>query len=72
MISPIFEKVEGSTPSDKVEFYKVDVDEQPQIAQEAKVKAMPTFKFYKDGEEIEEVVGAVPPKLTAAIQKYAA
>lgn len=72
MISPIFEKLQGSTPADKLEFYKVDVDEQSEIAASAQIKSMPTFAFYKNGQKIDEVIGAAPPKLNAAIQKHSA
>ena len=71
MISPIFEKI-SETVSDKVGFYKVDVDDQAQIAQEVGIRAMPTFEFFKDGKKIETVVGADPSKLQAAITKLAA
>ncbi|KAI9821757.1 MAG: Cytoplasmic thioredoxin isoenzyme 2 [Pycnora praestabilis] len=50
-------------------FYKLDVDEVPDVAQELGIRAMPTFKLFKNGEEIAEVVGANPKALEAAIQK---
>ncbi|EKD00676.1 thioredoxin (allergen cop c 2) [Trichosporon asahii var. asahii CBS 8904] len=34
------------------------------VAQEQGIKAMPTFKAYKDGQVIDEFTGAVPAKLT--------
>ena len=49
-------------------FYKVDVDEVPDIAQELGVRAMPTFKIFKDGEIVGDVVGANPPAIKAAVQ----
>ncbi len=39
-------------------FYKIDVDELPEVAQELGVRAMPTFMVFKDGEKVGEVVGA--------------
>lgn len=39
-------------------FYKLDVDEVPDVAQELGVRAMPTFIVFKDGEKVGEVVGA--------------
>lgn len=33
---------------------------------------MPTFLLYKDGEKVEDVVGANPAALEAAIKKLAA
>ena len=50
-------------------FYKVDVDEVPDVAQELAIRAMPTFKVFKDGEEFETIVGVNPPALEAAVVK---
>lgn len=44
----------------EIRFVKVDVDDLPDIAQELGIKAMPTFHFYKNGEKIQEIVGANP------------
>ncbi|KDN52836.1 thioredoxin [Tilletiaria anomala UBC 951] len=70
MVSPIFEKLSEGAAADKVGFYKVDVDEQEQIAQEVKVKVMPTFMFFKGGQKIHEIQGARIPELTKAISDY--
>ncbi|PWN52076.1 thioredoxin [Violaceomyces palustris] len=72
MISPIFEKLSDTAVSEKIAFYKVDVDEQEQISQECRIKAMPTFIFFKGGEVIETITGADPGKLNQVIQKLAA
>jgi hypothetical protein len=50
-------------------FFKLDVDEVPDTAQELGIRAMPTFLLFKDGEKVAEVVGANPKALEAAIQK---
>jgi len=49
-------------------FYKLDVDEVPDVAQELSVRAMPTFMLFKNGEKIQEVVGANPSALETAIK----
>ncbi|CZT14767.1 related to Thioredoxin-1 [Ramularia collo-cygni] len=59
--------VEFSDKHTNVRFYKLDVDEVPEVAQEVGVRAMPTFMIYKDGEKINEVVGANPPAVESAI-----
>lgn len=66
-ISPIFEKMSAATEG--VEFYKVDVDTQPEISQEVGVRAMPTFVFYKDGKKEGDLLGANPSGLQALIAK---
>merc|ERR1712230_5271 len=60
VIAPEFE--------DKVDFYKIDVDEVPDIAQEPGVRAMPTFMLFKNGEKVGEVVGANKKALEQAIK----
>jgi len=66
-ISPIFEKLSDDKANADVEFYKVDVDEQGEIAQEVGITAMPTFMLFKDGEKVANLVGAQPQKLTDLI-----
>ncbi|OCB89011.1 thioredoxin [Sanghuangporus baumii] len=68
MISPIFEKL-AETSGDEVEFYKVDVDTASDIAQEVGIKAMPTFMLFKNGEKVDDLLGAHPQKLQELIAK---
>jgi len=51
-------------------FYKIDVDEVSDVAQELGIRAMPTFVLFKDGETVDEVVGANERALRAAIEKH--
>ncbi|KAL2438550.1 hypothetical protein ABEF95_011661 [Exophiala dermatitidis] len=53
---------------DKVDFYKIDVDEVPDVAQELGVRAMPTFMLFKNGQKVGEVVGANKRALEQAIR----
>lgn len=43
---------------DIVKFYGVDVDEVPEASEEFELSKMPTYKFYKNGEEIYTIEGA--------------
>jgi thioredoxin 1 len=49
-------------------FYKVNVDDVPDVAQELGIRAMPTFKLFKDGEVFDTVVGAKEKDLEALIK----
>ncbi|KAI0640220.1 thioredoxin [Trametes polyzona] len=71
IISPIFEQL-AEKLQDKVAFYKVDVDEAQDIAQEVGVRAMPTFIAFKDGNKIGESIGANPPALQNLVNGLAA
>lgn len=66
-ISPQVEKF--SNEYNSINFYKIDVDEVAEVAADAGVKAMPTFIIYKDGQKVEEVVGANPAGIKAALDK---
>lgn len=67
MIAPKIVEMSDKYPN--VRFYKLDVDEVPDVAKELGVSAMPTFIVFKDGEKVGEVVGANPRAVEAAIQK---
>ncbi|KAF4573527.1 hypothetical protein EYR40_003384 [Pleurotus pulmonarius] len=67
MISPILEQLSDSPDVSKVQFYKVDVDEAEEISQNQQIKAMPTFRLYKDGKVVKELVGANPGALQALV-----
>jgi thioredoxin len=47
MLSPIMEKL-SKKYEDKVNFYKIDVDESSDLANTLKIKAIPTLIFFKD------------------------
>lgn len=57
MVAPIVEELADEFPEVKV--YKVDVDENQELALANKVASIPTFLLYKDGEVIKKIVGAV-------------
>jgi thioredoxin 1 len=69
MISPKFEQF--STVYTGITFVKIDVDAVPEVAEQAGIRAMPTFQVYQAGNMVEELVGADPKKLEDVIKKYA-
>lgn len=56
MIAPKFEALSKQYPN--VTFLKVNVDDSGDIAQDAGITAMPTFKGFKNGQLIETIQGA--------------
>ena len=48
-------------------FAECDVDSADDVAQKCGVRAMPTFHFYKNGEKVEEVMGADKDKIAALL-----
>ncbi len=61
MLSPVVDEIADSYDSIKVG--KVNVDEQPELAQQFKVMSIPTLVLVKDGEVAAQSVG-VQPKTT--------
>ena len=61
MIGPIVEKLSEEFKG-KLKFCKVNVDENQQLAQKYKVMSIPTLIFFKNGQLIEQSMGAVPEK----------
>ncbi|KAG9042327.1 hypothetical protein FS837_011018, partial [Tulasnella sp. UAMH 9824] len=69
MISPVFERFSSQLTDSGAEFYKVDVDELPDVAQEWDIRAMPTFVAFKNGQKTGDLVGANPTGLQSLIVK---
>ena len=62
--------VEFSKQYPNATYLKVDVDDLSELAQEYGIRAMPTFLIFKDGEKVEEIVGANPVKLEEKIKQH--
>jgi len=58
MMTPIFERLANDFAG-KIIFGKVDVDEEPGIAQAFGITAVPTFIIFKDAKPVEHILGAV-------------
>lgn len=59
MMEPIFEELEKEF-KDKVEFEKINVDEDPATASKYGVMSIPTYVVEKDGKEVNRRVGFTP------------
>ena len=58
MQAPILEAFAGEHPEIKVG--KINVDEQPELAQQFGIMSIPTLIVFKNGEKVNESVGLVP------------
>ena len=58
-IGPVLEEI-AQELGDKVTIGKVNVDEHPGLAARFQVRSIPTLLFFKGGEVIDQVIGAVP------------
>ncbi len=57
MIAPSVERL-AAEYAGKLSVYKLDVDEEPEVAAEYKVMSIPTLIYYRNGEEVGRVRGA--------------
>ena len=66
MLAPILESVEKETEG--VAFFRIDVDQAPDLARRFGIMSIPTLVFLKNGEEVARTVGVQrKPELTAKI-----
>lgn len=67
MIAPTVEEL-AKEYEGKIKVAKLNTDENPDIASRYKIMGIPTIMFFKDGEKVDQIVGAVPkPQLKAKI-----
>ena len=67
MIAPYFEELAAKNPS--IKFIKIDVDQAGDIARQYKIRAMPTFKLIKNGQEVASFTGASKDQLNDLVAK---
>ncbi|MCX8176001.1 MAG: thioredoxin [Candidatus Bathyarchaeota archaeon] len=69
MVAPIVEKL-AKQYAGKVVFAKVDVDQNLKTASMYNITAIPTLVFFKNGVEVERIIGALPEsELKQAVEK---
>jgi thioredoxin 1 len=61
-VAPILEEI-AAEQSDKLTIVKLNVDENPAIAQNYGVLQIPTLNVYKDGEVVKQIIGAKPKSM---------
>lgn len=59
MLAPIFESLSDEM-SDKVDFAKIDIDRSLEVIEEYKIVSVPTMIMFKNGKEVQRIVGFVP------------
>ncbi|HBW00284.1 MAG TPA: thioredoxin [Bacteroidetes bacterium] len=59
MVGPVVEELAGEYEG-KVKVGKVDVDNNPSVSMKYGIRSIPTLLIFKNGEVVDQVVGAVP------------
>lgn len=72
MIAPTVEDL-AREYTGKVKVAKLNTDENPDIATKYKIMGIPTIMFFKNGQKVDQLVGAVPkPQIKAKIDSLLA
>jgi thioredoxin 1 len=66
-IGPVIEQLSGEMPN--VKFGKLNTDENQMTAVKNGVMSIPTLMLYKNGQKVDQVVGAVPKEMLVATLK---
>ena len=59
MVAPVLEQIAGEH-ADKIEVVKLNIDENPAVAQRYGIMAIPTMNVFSGGEVVKQIVGAKP------------
>jgi thioredoxin 1 len=62
MVSPIVEEIAGEYTG-KLKVGKVDVDSNTATAMQYGIRSIPTLLLFKDGQVVEQIIGAVPKRV---------
>ena len=57
MVTPVLEELQGEL-GDRAQIVKLNVDENPNIAQQFGISGIPTMLLFKDGQVVDKLVGA--------------
>lgn len=69
-MNPIVDELE-SEYQDQIKFIKVNIDKNTELADKLEVMKIPTFLLFKDGEQVDKMVGEAPKKdLIEKIEKH--
>jgi thioredoxin 1 len=70
MLSPVFDSI-GEEVKDKAQFLKVDIDQSMELAHKFKVSTVPTVIVFKNGQEMDRLVGFIPKaSLKEKVESY--
>ena len=65
IVAPTIEQL-AAEYAGKAVIGKVDVDHNPQISMNFGVRSIPTLLFFKDGQVVDQLIGAAPKKMLAS------
>ena len=70
MVAPVLDEIAGEH-GDKVTIAKVNTDDNQAVASKHGIMSIPTMMLFKDGEKIDQMVGALPkPQIMAKLEPH--
>lgn len=65
-VAPVLDQI-AAEQEGKLRIAKVNVDENPALAAQYRITSIPAMKVFKNGEEVREIIGAMPKPM---IEEY--
>ncbi len=62
MMGPVLEQLSAEYEG-KAKVFKVDIDESSDLAQKYQIMSVPNMIFFKDGKQVDAVLGVTPPTI---------
>jgi thioredoxin 1 len=70
MVAPIVDQLAAELPG-RVRVAKLNIDENPATPSRFGVRSIPTLLIFKDGQEVDRIVGAVSkPAIVSKLKQY--
>ena len=70
IVAPVLDEIAGEH-GDKVTIAKVNTDENQAVASKHGIMSIPTMMLFKNGEKIDQMVGALPkPQIMAKLEPH--
>lgn len=69
VLAGALEKIEGELSDHGIQVGKVEIDANPDITKEYNISSVPTIIIFKDGIEVDRIIGAVPPNRLLELAK---
>lgn len=62
MVAPVLEQI-AAEHDGKIRIAKLNVDENPNLSAKYRITSIPAMKVFQNGEEVREIIGAMPKEM---------